>query len=100
MKYQMPHPSDQAKLFSSVASLPCQLCGRHGTQVSHSNQSRDGKGMSLKAHPWRVAAICPACHIEIDSGKNLSKAERIEQWDAAHRSTIGELFRLGLIRPV
>ena len=55
--------------------------------------------MSLKAHPWRVAAICPSCHVEIDSGKNLTKAQRIEQWDEAHRNTIGELFRLGLIRP-
>lgn len=100
MKYKMPHASDQAKLYAAVASLPCQLCGQHGVQVSHSNQRRDGKGMSLKSHPWRIAALCPICHIEIDSGKNLSKAERIEQWDAAHRATIGELFAQGLVRPV
>jgi 5-methylcytosine-specific restriction endonuclease McrA len=100
MKYTMMNPGDQKKLFAAVAELECQLCGRHGTQVAHSNQSKDGKGMSLKSYPWRVAALCPACHVEIDSGKNLSKAERIEQWDEAHRKTIGQLFERGLIRPV
>jgi len=100
MKYTMPTPSDQKKLFSAVATLPCQLCGSHGVQVSHSNQSRDGKGMSLKSYPWRIAAICPACHVEIDSGKNLSRQERIERWEEAHRSTMGELFAQGMVRPV
>jgi hypothetical protein len=99
MKYQMPTPSDQKKLFAAVATLPCQVCGRDGVQVAHSNQSRDGKGMSLKSYPWRVAAICPACHVEIDSGKNLSRQERIDTWEQAHRSTIGELFARGLVRP-
>lgn len=100
MKYTMFAPADQKKLFGHVATLPCQLCGREGVQVAHSNQSRDGKGMSLKSYPFRVAALCPACHQEIDSGKNLSKQERIDQWEAAHRATIGELFSRGLIRPV
>jgi hypothetical protein len=99
MKYQMPTPSDQKKLFAAVASLPCQLCSADGVQVSHSNQSRDGKGMGLKSFPWRVAAICPHCHVEIDSGKNLSRAERIERWEEAHRKTMGELFGRGLVRP-
>lgn len=99
MKYAMPNQADQKKLWGHVASLPCQLCGAHGVQVAHSNQARDGKGMGLKSYPWRVAALCPACHVEIDSGKNLSRSERIERWDEAHRKTIGELFSLGLIRP-
>lgn len=100
-KYAMPYPADQSRLWGAVASLPCQFpgCGRHGVQVAHSNQSRDGKGMGLKSYPWRVAALCPEHHVEIDSGKSLSKQERIELWDSAHRNTIGELFRLGLIRP-
>lgn len=99
MKYEMPHPADQKALWGHVASLPCQRCGREGVQVSHSNQQRDGKGMGLKSYPWRVAALCPACHVEIDSGKNLSKSERKEQWDEAHRATLGELLRRGLLRP-
>lgn len=55
--------------------------------------------MGLKSYPWRVAAICPEHHVAIDSGKNLTRFERIEMWEEAHRATIGELFRAGLIRP-
>jgi hypothetical protein len=100
MKYTMPHPSDQKKLFGAVASLPCQRCGAHGVQVAHSNSQQDGKGMGLKAWPWKVAALCPSCHVEIDSGKTLSKEERREAWLDAHVKTFSELFRLGHIRPV
>lgn len=100
MKYTMPYPADQKKLFGHVASLPCQRCGAHGVQVSHSNQSRDGKAMSLKSYPYRVAALCPSCHTEIDSGKSLSRSERIDAWEQAYRATVGQLFELGLVRPV
>jgi hypothetical protein len=30
--------------------------------------------------------------MEIDQGKSLSKAERIEAWEEAHRRTVGWLF--------
>lgn len=100
MKYTMLHPSDQKKLYGAVASLPCQRCGREGVQVSHSNSQADGKGMGLKAWPWKVAALCPSCHVEIDSGKNLSKQERREAWVEAHIKTLSELFNRGLVRPV
>ena len=98
----MPFPNDERLLYAAVASLPCQhnKCGRHGVQVAHSNQLRDGKGRGIKAYPYRIAALCPECHYEIDQGKNLTKHERIEAFDEAHRATIGELFRRGLIRPV
>ena len=103
-KHQMPIQADQSRLWGHVASLPCQRdecpggCG--DTQVSHSNQGRDGKGMGLKSYPWRVAGLGGRCHWEIDHGPTLTKEERREQWDRAHRNTIGELFRLGLVRPV
>jgi hypothetical protein len=96
----MPTKSDESKLYAAVASLDCQRCGRHGVQVAHSNQLLDGKGRGLRAYPWRVAALCPPCHIEIDSGPRMSKQERREAWDEAHRATIGELFARGLVRPV
>ena len=99
MKYTMMNPSDQKKLFGRVAELPCQRCGAHGVQVAHSNSQSDGKGMGLKAWPWKVAALCPACHAEIDSGKTMSKAERREAWLEAHIKTISELFSNGFIRP-
>ena len=73
---------------------PCQECGRKdGTIVAaHSNQLRDGKGRGIKAHDYRVAALCYSCHMEIDQGTKLSKSERVEIWEEAHRKTISWLF--------
>ena len=86
-------------LLEIVRRSPCQHCGRQdGTVVAaHSNQLRDGKGRSIKAHDYRIAALCYTCHMELDQGKNLSKAERIELWEEAHRKTIGWLFENDLI---
>jgi hypothetical protein len=82
------------KLLDVLRESPCQECGRKdGTIVAaHSNQLRDGKGRGIKAHDYRVAALCYSCHMEIDQGKSLSKAERIEAWEEAHRKTISWLF--------
>ena len=82
------------KLISAVRESPCQHCGsQDGTVVAaHSNQLRDGKGRGLKAHDYRIAALCFNCHFEIDQGSKLSKQERIELWENAHRKTIGWLF--------
>ena len=86
------------KLRRAVASIPCMVCGIEGqTQASHSNQQRDGKGMGIKAHDYRLAALCQICHADIDSGHGMTKAERREVWDEAHRATIGALFEAGLI---
>lgn len=91
-------------MFVAVASLPCQRCTMNGreqttrTTVAHSNQLRDGKGRALKASWWRVAALCQDCHVEIDQGSKLSKIERREQWDEAHRATIGALFENGMVK--
>ena len=82
------------KLLDVIRQSPCQACGREdGTIVAaHSNQLRDGKGRGIKAHDYRIAALCHTCHLEIDQGAKLSKAERIETWEEAHRRTIGWLF--------
>lgn len=82
------------KLLDVIRESPCQACGRaDGTIVAaHSNQLRDGKGRGIKAHDYRIAALCHTCHSEIDQGAKLSKAERIEAWEEAHRKTIGWLF--------
>ena len=103
MIYEMPVKSAKQRLYGWVACLPCQFPGCPGcpdVQVSHSNQSRDGRGMGMKAYPWRIAAIGAKHHVEIDSGKNLTREERIELWEAAHRSTIGLLFERGHVRPI
>lgn len=82
------------KLLEAVRNSPCQICDvQDGTVVAaHSNQLRDGKGKGIKAHDYRIAALCFKCHSMIDQGKDLSKQERIEQWEMAHRRTIGWLF--------
>ena len=86
-------------LLNACRELPCQHCGTSdGTVVAaHSNQLRDGKGRGLKAHDYRVAALCYKCHMELDQGKDMSKQERIDLWEEAHRKTIGLMFEQGFI---
>jgi len=82
------------RLLELLRESPCQHCGRRdGTIVAaHSNQLRDGKGRGIKAHDYRAAALCYSCHMELDQGSKLSKDERVELWEDAHRKTIGWLF--------
>lgn len=65
--------------------------------AAHSNQLRDGKGKGIKAHDFRIAAMCFRCHHELDQGNKLSKQERLDMWEDAHRATVGALFLSGLI---
>lgn len=87
------------RLTDAVRELPCQQCGiQDGTVVAaHSNQLRDGKGRGIKAHDFRIAALCYRCHADLDQGSKMSKEERKEVWEEAHRRTIGELFLRRLI---
>jgi len=87
------------KLLKAVRESPCQLCGvQNGTVVAaHSNQLRDGKGRGIKAHDYRIAALCYHCHMEIDQGKLMSREMRLNAWDEAHRKTVGWLFENNLI---
>ena len=90
------------KLLKSVRDCPCQSCGAmDGTIVAaHSNQMRDGKGRGLKADDYRIAALCYKCHTELDQGKNMSRKERLNMWEDAHRATIGWLFENEKIKAV
>lgn len=87
------------KLLESCRQLPCQLCeAEDGTVIAaHSNQLVDGKGKGIKASDYRIAALCFSCHMDIDQGNKLTKEQRREFWEMAHRKTIGELFERGLI---
>lgn len=82
------------KLLEIVRNSPCQICGcKDGTIVAaHSNQLRDGKGKGIKAHDYRIAALCYKCHMELDQGNTLTKQQKFYDWDEAHRKTIGWLF--------
>ena len=88
------------KLLEVVRSSPCQACGKQdGTVVAaHSNQLADGKGKGIKASDYRIAALCFSCHMDLDQGNKLTKEQRREFWEMAHRRTIGELFERNLIK--
>lgn len=83
----------------AVASLECMRCGTEGrTQAAHSNQQRDGKGMGIKATDASIAALCCDCHTEIDQGRSMTKAERLEAFEEAHRKTMIALVERGKLR--
>ena len=88
------------KLLDAARELACQHCGvSDGTVVAaHSNQLRDGKGRGIKAHDYRIASLCYRCHSDLDQGSTMSKQERIDMWEEAHRKTIGLLFERGIIQ--
>ncbi|NBS69947.1 DUF1364 family protein [bacterium] len=87
------------KLLEAVREAPCMNCGaQDGTVVAaHSNQLRDGKGRGIKAHDYRIAALCYRCHSDLDQGSRMTKEERLNFWEEAHRKTIGWLFESGHI---
>lgn len=87
------------KLLEAVREAPCMNCGaKDGTVVAaHSNQLRDGKGRGIKAHDYRIAALCYRCHSDLDQGSRMTKEERLNFWESAHRKTIGWLFESGHI---
>ena len=90
------------KLLDLAYQLECmvQLPGCMGGQASepaHSNQSRHGKGGSLKAHDCFWAAACHACHAELDQGRTMTREEKFECWQRAHERTVLALWQRGLI---
>lgn len=89
------------KLLAAVRTLPCAHCGLPGpSEASHSNSLTDGKGMGIKAHDHRIAALCHTCHVDLDQGSRMDKQQRREFFNEAHRRTIGWLFDLGKIGPI
>ncbi len=79
------------KLLKLVVGLDCQSCGSgEMVQAAHSNWGGH-KGRGIKADDNLVAALCLRCHYEIDQGSKLSKEERIEKWQKAHRKTVNSL---------
>jgi hypothetical protein len=86
------------KLLEACREIQCQVCGvADGTVVAaHSNQLRHGKGRSIKASDVFVAAMCYRHHLEVDQGHGLSKTQKVDMWDAAHRNTVRELVKRGL----
>ncbi|TJZ75691.1 hypothetical protein FAZ21_06695 [Chitiniphilus eburneus] len=73
----------------------CMLCGCVcQVQAAHRNE---GKGKSQKVDDCLTAALCPACHAEIDQGKNLTREQRRERMNHAIVETLRELARQNLV---
>lgn len=89
-------------LLRAIHSLPCTariegVCEGGYGEPAHSNQSRHGKGKSIKAHDCFVAAMCRACHREIDQGHRLNREERNEIWQRAFEATLLMLWDRGAL---
>jgi len=86
------------KHLQNVASLPCQHCGLDGqTQAAHSNMATHGKGRSIKASDQFCAALCFACHHDLDAGHGLTKDEKQLMFRNALRKTWAELLARNLV---
>ena len=96
----MPGNYRNKKLLEVVRESPCQNCGAEdGTCcAAHSNWSEDGKGMGIKAHDYKIAALCFRCHMNLDQGKQLGKDERKKMWQNAHNKTMAWLFESGRLK--
>ena len=86
------------KLMQAYRKIPCQHCGIDDGTVcgAHSNQSKHGKGRGIKASDVFCASLCHSCHMEVDQGRSMTRADREFVWNEAHRRTVSELMRLDL----
>lgn len=91
--YRNPKLLEKAHECPSCTSCGCFNAGN--VVAAHSNQLRDGKGKGIKAHDYRIAFLCEHCHFAIDQGATLSREERRELWEEAHRKTMAFLFEQG-----
>ena len=83
------------KWLRAVADLgECVLCGSHGVQAAHRNES---KSMGAKVDDCLTAALCPTCHSAIDQGKDLSRDQRRSEMDRAIVLTLRQLVLQGRV---
>lgn len=89
----------RSKAFLSIVhEVDCVMCGRYKsyTQAAHGGPAF-GKGGAMKASDASCSALCMTCHVSVDSGKDMLKAERREFINTAICRTYRELARLRLI---
>lgn len=84
-------------LLKACREIACQVCGTSDGTVAaaHSNESRHGKGRSIKASDVFVAALCYLCHVKVDCDPYLTREARQRMWGEAHRRTVALLVRHG-----
>lgn len=89
-RIKKPTVEEGSKYLAACRGEQCYLrvvCGGEASPdivvPCHSNQSRDGKGMGLKASHERTVPGCHWCHSWLDQGK-ASREERFSTWDRAY----------------
>jgi hypothetical protein len=93
-KHQYIRSSD---LLRNAREIPCQHCGADdGTVVAAHTNWQGGKGRGIRADDNLISSLCYSCHMEIDQGGKLDKAERQKIWLAAHLKTVRKLQAYGL----
>jgi hypothetical protein len=85
-------------LRKAYRAIPCQNCMRNDGTVccAHANWAAHGKGKSIKASDDRGAALCFECHSGLDQGRELTREERRQVWEGAHRRSVELLVSEGL----
>ncbi|MEA3250160.1 MAG: hypothetical protein U9Q35_01050 [Pseudomonadota bacterium] len=95
MLRQRSQPYRSRKWLANVHEIECcVLCGGYGIQAAHRNA---GKGMAMKVDDCLTAAICPACHHDIDNAPGMDREQRRARLDHAICLTLAELARRGLV---
>ena len=95
MLEQRTRPARDRRWLAAVHRIEtCVLCGCYGVQAAHRNE---GKGASQKVDDALTAALCPACHYELDNGAHLSRDQRRAEMDRAIVLTLQQLVRRGLV---
>ena len=87
-----------AEFSAAVASLGvCMVCGYDlPTTHCHSNQSKYGKGKSIKASDYAQWCGCNACHMAIDQGA-IPREIKIKTEEKAILSTYRAMCANGMI---
>jgi len=84
------------KLLEAARKIPCQHCGADdGTVVAAHTNWGGGKGRGIKADDNLIASLCFNCHSQLDQGASMTKGERQQMWEDAHRLTVALLWRRG-----
>lgn len=69
------------KRLAAIRKLPCVVCGRSPVDAAHSNQSKHGKGMGLKACDSKTIPLCRSHHVEYDQFQKMNRSESVAWFD-------------------
>lgn len=67
-----------SKRLAAIRKLPCVRCGSSPSQAAHSNSSKHGKGMGLKACDTKTIPLCRNHHQEFDQFQKMNRSESVE----------------------